>query len=226
MLLNAYDLADGATIFLKNPFVYGGDAEGDVLVVGYTHYYAASRRTHNGVLRVALPEGQILSDLPLDANDKAWGLNHHPERAGHLSFWTIQALLICYDHKHNRICWRRQMPAPMVTSRLVVHDGTLYFAAEDGELYALDSSSGTLLWTAPIGGSPSRVFISGEWLFLVGGSDGILYGIRRSDGAIVLTKRAAQHSIAEGIYYQRTCYADEEGVLLFDGEVWTYYSLD
>jgi len=62
----------------------------------------------------------------------------------------------------------------------------------------------------------SRIF-SGEWLFLVGGSDGILYGIRRSDGAIVLTKRAAQHSIAQGIYYQRTYYADEEGVLLFDG---------
>lgn len=225
--LTTIDAPDSASIFLKNPFLYFDEQNGKVLATGYTYYWPSTRLTRNGVLRIALPEGRILSDQPLTPpNSEARGLNQHPIVWGNLSFWTAQTELICYDHVHNSIRWRRQMPAPMVTSRMLVHEGSLYFAAEDGMLYAIALPSGALIWSAQISGSPGRVFPVGDFLFLVGGSDGVLYGIRSSDGTVTLKMRSPEHDISKGIFFQRTAWADENGILLFDGNYWRYFSLN
>ncbi len=226
-VLTTIDAPDSASIFLKNPFLSFDEKNGKILVAGYTYYWPSNHLTRNGVLRIALPEGRILSNqLLTPPNSEARGLNQHPVVWGNLSFWTAQTELICYDHVRNSIRWRRQMPAPMVTSRMLVHDGSLYFAAEDGMLYAIALPSGALQWLAPVSGSPGRVFPSGEFLFVVGGSDGVLHGIRRNDGAVVLKMRSPRHDISTGIFYQRTAWADENGVLLFDGNYWRYFSLN
>lgn len=214
-----------SVIFFKNPLLCSDEQTGRVVVAGYTEYDDATRLTRNGVLRISLPEGRTLSDQALTPpNREARGLNQQPVAYRNLSFWTVQQELICFDHVHNSVRWRRQMPAPMVTSRLLVHEGSLYFAAEDGKLYALALPSGALRWSATISGSPGRVFPAGKFLFVVGGSDGVLYGINSDNGEVVVKQRSPQHNISKGIFYQRTCYADENGVLLFDGNTWQYFS--
>ncbi len=216
---------DSATIHVKTPFLYTNKNGQDVLVLGYTHYNPTTRYTRNGMLSIDKDNGQVLIDILLDSiNHSARGINHDPVVAGAFSYWMLQNEVLCYHHASGALRWKRTMPAPMVTSRPLVAHEMLYYAAEDGHLYALDLASGTVIWTAPISGSPSRVFVAGNYLFLVGGADGVLYVINARDGDVVLKKRSERHDLSAQVFFQRTFYADREYALLYDGVVWQCFS--
>lgn len=224
-ILAALPAPDSTSIFVKTPFLYTDKAGQDILVTGYTHYNPKNHYTHNGIRSIAADDGRILSDTELDGdNYTASGISHNPVVAGPFSYWMVHNKLICYDHENGYIRWKRSLPAPLVTSRPLMAKTLLLCAAEDGNLYALSLASGALLWSAPVSGSPSRVFQAGNYLFLVGGADGVLYGIRAGDGAVILKKRSGQHNISAGLFYQRTLFADDEYLLLFDGKSWECYS--
>jgi outer membrane protein assembly factor BamB len=64
-----------------------------------------------------------------------------------------------------------------------VHDGGLIFVvSQAGQIAAYNAQSGLLLWDHPIGGI-SMPWVSGKTVFMVT-SNGRLYALRRSDGAI------------------------------------------
>jgi len=213
--------SDSATIHVKTPFLYTNRNRQDVMVLGYTHYNPATHYTRNGILSIDSDDGKVLTDIQLDSiNYTARGINHDPVVMGALSYWMVQNEVICYNHENGSILWKRTMPAPIITSRPLVTHKMLYYAAEDGNLYALDLASGDIIWKAPISGSPSRVFAVDNYLFLVGGADGVLYVINANDGAQVLKKRSERHDISAQVFYQRTLYADNEYLLLYDGISW------
>lgn len=73
-----------------------------------------------------------------------------------------------------------------VFSTAAAEDAEIYIGSDDGHLYALDATDGTLRWSTPLGGRVrSRAWIEGPSLFVT--SENHAFALRREDGAVLWT---------------------------------------
>ncbi len=123
--------------------------------------------------------------------------------------------VICYDPVSNVEIWRVRLPRGLLTSRLSYYDGHLYIASEDAVLHVLDAVTGAMAWEVEIAGTPSRVFHTKDDIFLIGGSDRLLYQISRSR-----QQKAALYQGPKAKPLVPVAHISEHQALLSDGELW------
>ncbi len=145
-------------------------------------------------------------------NRKGKGAAQAPLLDGLRAYWMVGEELVCYDMQNRAECWRTELPAGQLSSRLHQSGNLIYAACEDHRLYCLRSEDGQIKWVLPGAGTPSRLRQVGQQLFFVGGNDATLYqvntGTERLDGQYRLRQQDGR--IARPFYV-------DEGVLLLSG---------
>jgi len=89
------------------------------------------------------------------------------------------------------IKWRLATPAP-VSATPIVKDNIVYAGDMAGQFYAI-SSTGTSLWTTTLGGPITASAIAVGDRVVVGDTNGTIYGLKRSSGAVLWTQRPSSH---------------------------------
>lgn len=103
---------------------------------------------------------------------------------GNVSMREAGGVLFGEDKVERHKLWSHQTKAAVFSSPLLGRDGTIYFGGQDQKVYAIDSATSALKWTAPVDkeiwGSP-RLSSDGKMLYIAS-LDGILHGIETGSG--------------------------------------------
>jgi glucose dehydrogenase len=101
--------------------------------------------------------------------------------------------VVALDADTNTVRWRRALPAPAVGGALATVTGLVFTGCDDGYLYALDASSGAIVWRGriglPFGTAPLTYRIDGvQYLAIVAGGSSItaLTGAKAGARLVVL----------------------------------------
>ncbi len=135
------------------------------------------------------------------------------------TYWIAGNLLFCITPDDGKVLWKKELPRDMLSSQPYITDGLLLLACEDEVLHAVDASSGETVWACPIAGTPSRVFVEDNAIYLVGGSDQKLYCIDLSTGRLQRKYQAKQ----EG--FRRLLWVGSHTLVLQEGEDWHAFAL-
>ena len=148
-------------------------------------------------------------------NTKGYGATLPPLRVKSHLYCMAYNEVVGYDLFRKTEIWRTALPRELLTSRLSWHDNQLYAATEDAVLYALDAVNGDIKWKVDIAGTPSRMFHTKDYVFLIGGSDRLLYQVSRDKQQVTATY---QNREAKG--FRRVAYISASLAVLSDGKWW------
>jgi len=118
-------------------------------------------------------------------NKDGIGATKAPLVEGNFSFWVAGRFIICFDLAQRAALWRTELPQGLLTSRLAKNEDNVFAAAEDEWLYAINKSSGKISWKCKTAGTPSRVHVVQDTLFVVGGADKALYKVNAQTGNLI-----------------------------------------
>jgi outer membrane protein assembly factor BamB len=93
--------------------------------------------------------------------------------------------LIMYDHVSHNVVWSQKMPHSILTSRIEIMDDVIYYPCEDKNLYALDAQNGMILWNNKLSGTPSKLAINKDYIFVTRGNNGRLNQYDRKTGKLL-----------------------------------------
>lgn len=144
---------------------------------------------------------------------------------GTRSYWAAGNQVVCIDLENRKELWRDTFPQDMLTSRLLLDNGQLFYACENEVLYALEAENGQIRWQCPIAGTPSRVYVDKGKVFLVGGSDGKLYVIDRNSGRLLFKYQPASLGFENGNSFRRAFYAGDDKLIVTDYKSWRAFHI-
>ena len=82
--------------------------------------------------------------------------------------------------------WVATIGSPVITTPAVGLDGTIYFGANNGYVYALNPLTGTVIWQVKTAGRvAASPVISGKGILYIGSTDSYMYAINISNGVIL-----------------------------------------
>ena len=133
--------------------------------------------------------GQVIWNVPITDNSITAGLAVADEKVfigtsgrGGVNFWMLALNAFTGD-----LVWQEPAFAPISSSPAIdiSHDFVI-FGSEDGTLYALRCSDGSIQWTQTIGPlNLSSPVISSDGLIYIGSLDGRLYCLNETNGHII-----------------------------------------
>ncbi|NBC05662.1 MAG: PQQ-binding-like beta-propeller repeat protein [Bacteroidetes bacterium] len=148
-------------------------------------------------------------------NSKGYGATLPPLYVNNHLYGMAYNEVFGYDPFRKTEIWRTALPRELLTSRLSWHDGYLYAATEDAVLYVLDAVHGEKKWEVDIAGTPSRIFHTKDGIFLIGGSDRLLYQVSRDKQQVI-----AIYQNQEATGFERVAYISKDIAVLSDGKRW------
>ena len=210
---------------VRSPFIYSSETEDTICVVSVIEY-VPRKITKSYLLFWKLNDTSFHKKIPIyKDNLYGDGVTQQCIADEENSYWVANDEVVCVSVDHQDEIWRSKMSMGMLTSRLIMNGNYLYYACEDENLYALDKKSGSVLWSCKIAGTPGRIFINRDVLFITGGSDGRLYQISKETGELISSEKIAGHDVKKGKYLRRTLFAGQDVLILNDGHSWFGYSI-
>jgi outer membrane protein assembly factor BamB len=139
---------------------------------------------------------------------------------------VLEEYLICYDAKEFKTSWTSKLEKDMLTSDIVLGDKAVYFPSEDGYVYKLDLKTGNIQWKSKISGTPSRAYLLGGYLNIVGGANGVWHIIDVIDGKCIEQILTPNSRLYKDIFWRRyfTVSKGEKLALATDGKEYILYS--
>lgn len=171
---------------------------------------------------------KIISEgMAYPENNNGYGVTKQPVVIGNKAFMVAYDNVFCVSTTDGKELWRKELPRDMLTAMPIVSENGLFCPMEDGYVYKLNLNNGNVLWKAKIATTPSRPVIIKGLLFIVGGSDGILYVVSTKDGKIVKRLKAPNHHFIRNQFFRRFIGVDSEGeiLILFDGNSFRGYKI-
>lgn len=172
--------------------------------------------------------GEIFSEgRAYSENKSGYGVTKQPVLVGDRAFMVAYDNVFCISTTDGKELWRTALPRDMLTSMPVASKEGLFCPMEDGYVYKLDLDSGKIVWKAKISATPSRPVIIKDLMFIVGGSDGILYVVSTQDGKVVKSLKAPNHHFIHNQFFRRFIGTDSDGewLILFDGNSFRGYKV-
>jgi hypothetical protein len=161
-------------------------------------------------------EKKIVKHEVYPRNKKGVGASLPPLVINNKSYWVSHTDIVKYNNITEQEVWRIKLPRGLLTSRLAVHEGTLYAACENEKLYAISIDEGSIKWELGIAGTPSRLFCVEDNLYLIGGSDRLLYNIDINSESLKGKYRFKDQQIT----LHRASFFTEQLAVLTDGKFW------
>mgnify|MGYP006266346333 CR=1 FL=1 len=149
-------------------------------------------------------------------NQKGIGAALPPFVKGGASYWVVDKEVVRYNIIEKQEGWRIKLPKGLLTSRLNMVGDTLLMACENEYLYGLSADDGQILWKVETAGTSSRVSSTSRYLFLIGGSDRLLYRINRMNPESI-EKYSFKN---EKRVLKRVSFVSSQAVILNDGKNW------
>ncbi|MEA3327721.1 MAG: PQQ-binding-like beta-propeller repeat protein [Chloroflexota bacterium] len=125
------------------------------------------------------------------------------------------------------VVWTFEASAAIYSSP-AIYDGAVYFGSDDGNLYAVDITSGELLWAFPTGDRVVSSPAIANGILYFGGNDGYLYALKLSSGEVLWSfetgnRVTSSPAISGGMVY----FGSDDGFLyaldaLTGEEVWKF----
>jgi len=131
----------------------------------------------------------------------------------------------------NRLKWtfstgRRDAEGGIETDPVIGPDGTVYFGANNGFLYALDPETGDLRWAFPTGFDTfaiySTPFVDRQGIVYLGAKDGHVYALRAPRKGIVAE---VVWSLYIGPTIETSPVFTPDGTLVIGADDWAYYGI-
>ncbi len=224
--IKRFDVPKEGKKFVRTPCLIKDEESSDTICVTSVIEYDPVKLTKNHLLFWILPNSDFQRNMEIYRENKNGdGVTKQCITDKSRSYWVANNEVVCVDILNQAELWRTEMKKGMLTSRLMQDDKYLFYACEDENLYALDKENGNIIWERKIAGTPSRVFINREILYLVGGSDGHLYMVNKNTGQLISSQKIPYHNINAGKFLRRTLYAGMDILILNDGQNWHCYPL-
>ncbi|MEZ4942366.1 MAG: PQQ-binding-like beta-propeller repeat protein [Saprospiraceae bacterium] len=172
--------------------------------------------------------GEILSEgEAYPGNRDGYGVTKQPILIGDKAYMVAYDAVFCVSTTTGKELWRKKLPRDMLTSAPVVSKDGLYCPMEDGYIYKFNLADGSLVWKVKTAATPSRLVSAQDFLFIVGGSDGVLYAISAKDGKVVKSLKAPNHYYIKNQFFRRFIGTDTNGeiLILFDGNNFRGYKI-
>lgn len=171
---------------------------------------------------------KIISEgMAYPENKDGYGVTKQPVIMGDKAFMVAYDHVFCVSTATGKEIWRKTLTRDMLTSSPIAGKDGLYCPMEDGNLYKLSLEDGNEIWKTNISATPSRPVIVNDYLFIVGGSDGVLYSISTKDGKIGKILKSPNHDFIRNQFFRRFIGVDSEGevLILFDGNSFRGYKI-
>ncbi len=215
---------DSAMILLRTP-AYLGDGE----IIFTSIIYDPKRRYTYAEWYVAHADGSGIKARGKAYPDNlgGYGVTKQPAVTSKYIILTAYDQLFCLERGTYKEKWRINLPRDMLSSMPLIHENQIYCALEDGYLYSIGMDNGDIIWKSSVAGTPGRIAVYEEHLFLVGGADGVLYTINKTDGSRIRAMKGPNHSYKEEEFFRRFIgLANDTGrLLLYDGSHFRCYSV-
>lgn len=121
---------------------------------------------------------------------------------------------------------RRDKEGGIETDPVIGPDGTVYFGANNGILYALDPESGDIRWAFPTGfdiyAIYSSPFVDQDGIVYFGAKDGTVYALRAPRTGIL---GEVVWSLSLGTTIQTSPTFTPDGTLVIGADDWAYYGI-
>ncbi|MEM9921033.1 MAG: PQQ-binding-like beta-propeller repeat protein [Bacteroidota bacterium] len=220
-----YPLSDSAKTFLRTPVPIVSKQDTSYLSALLVYTFQ-KQTTENAILSWRTSKPDTFSKAPIyPDNTNGYGISKQAIVDEGSTYWIASNEIIRWEAEKEEVVWRTDLPRDMLTSRPKLIDQSIYYAGEDGVLYAVNTADGKLQWSTKISGTPSRVFYHKDVLAVVGGGDGLLYLINATNGQLIDKKTAHGHQLSSGIHFQRPMYLGQDHLLVNDSKRWLCYKL-
>jgi outer membrane protein assembly factor BamB len=219
-----FNWPDSSKLLIRTPVKVD---EGQVLFTSITMRYSTNE-THAKWHLLNLSTDEIKSEgAAYPDNKDGYGVTKQPKIIGDKALMVAYDNVFCISTTNGKELWRKALPRDMLTAVPIASKDGLFCPMEDGNLYKLSLDDGNIIWKAEISATPSRPIIVNDYLFIVGGSDGILYVISTKDGRTVKSMKAPNHQFVKNQFFRRFIGVDFEGetLILFDGNSFRGYKI-
>ncbi len=208
-------------LFLRSPLPYYDVETGDTLLFVSLIKYIPKEQTENELLVWSMKYKRFLKKLEAYPKNKfGYGITKQGIGNGEASFWVASRDLFRINMDEISEQWRTTLPADMLTSRPVLIDGRLYFPAENDTIYALDPENGRKTWSNKLAGTPGRLSVFKDHIFVVGGSDQKLHIFNKDTGKAIAIKDNSLKHLLESQDWLRTSIVKDGMIALTDGTLW------
>lgn len=170
-------------LFCRTPVPMTRDGD-TLLYFSAIQQHLTTRKTIPTISVYSVSKKEIIKKDTLKINDMGFGITKQPIYDKKNMIFINDNQVIVYDYKNNILKSTIDLPRDMLTSRPLLDGNMLYYAAEDGFLYAIEIEEKNIVWKTKISGTPSQIQMNNNKLFVVGGGNGVFYGINKKDGSI------------------------------------------
>ena len=206
---------------MRTPLVVKKTESHDTICITSIINYIPSKITTNQLIFWNINDTSTQKEIKIyPDNQKGDGVTQQAILYDSNSYWVANNQVICINIETQLEIWRTKLPRGMLTSRLFVDENIVYFACENEVLYALKAEDGSILWKCNISGTPGRIHINKDKLYLVGGSDGNLYVIDKIKGKLLFKHQATDFGLLKKDFFERTSYAGSDMLILKSSDNW------
>ncbi len=223
-LIYSTNWPDSSKLLIRTPVRLG---DGQLLFSSIAMRYGTNETTSKWHLLDEHTAEIIAEGVAFPKNLNGYGVTKQPLAMGTRAYLIAFDNVFCISTAGKKELWRKILPRDMLTSAPILSEEGLYCPMEDGFLYKLNLDDGHIVWKAKIATTPGRAVIAGGYLFIVGGSDGVLYVISTKDGKIEKSLKAPNHDFVKNQFFRRFIGIDQEGeaLMLFDGNSFRGYKI-
>ncbi len=102
-------------------------------------------------------------------------------------------------YPHGNAAWKISLTEQMIISSPSVQDNTVYIGTRDSCIYAIEGTSGNMVWKKKTGGWVDSSPLLWENMLIVGSSDNTIYVLEKENGKILSTLAAGFQFSSPGI---------------------------
>ncbi|MCW5924708.1 MAG: PQQ-binding-like beta-propeller repeat protein [Saprospiraceae bacterium] len=227
-LFQVFEIEQGHKAFYRTPRPLIGQRGDTCLVFTSIFQNLQSKETFAGLNWMDYQSKSITQrDTIYPINYQGEGVTKQPllDPAGKQLYFVANNELVCYHAWTRKELWRTEMPRDMLTSFPVADRKRVYFACEDGKVYAVDKNNGNILWSTHVSGTPSRIYDDGQSLHVIGGSDGIWHILDKDTGIETFQTESPNRVNYPSIFFRRafSVCPDKNAAICTDGKDFFYY---
>jgi outer membrane protein assembly factor BamB len=192
---------DGYQVGLRFINVSIDKQQDTILIITNNMYHFGLKQTKTFLTKYNITQKQVLFEKEL-SNSENYGTPCASIIKNGRLYSFLGAKIFCHDLETGEHLWFKELDRPIVSSDPVIANNTLYVNDESKTLSALNLETGQLLWKTATAGTCRDLKYMNEVLYVVGGSDGLLYAVDATNGQFFYKFRCPDENRSSQFFWQ------------------------